>query len=30
SDLNNSPITRTRLTEAIKAKRKKLNPAGEQ
>ncbi|MDN0095062.1 hypothetical protein [Yersinia rohdei] len=30
SDLNNSPITRTRLTEAIKAKRKKLNPTGEQ
>ncbi|CFR30737.1 aldehyde dehydrogenase [Yersinia frederiksenii] len=30
SDLNNSPITRTRLAEAIMAKRKKLNPAGEQ
>lgn len=30
SDLKNSPITRTRLAEAIKAKRKKLNPAGEQ
>lgn len=30
SDLNNSPITRIRLTEAIKAKRKKLNPTGEQ